>query len=172
MKEKLLSNNYKLIFAQFFSRIGTLASYIEIIYLTTELTGTASTLGTLILYQSLPMFIIGTFFGWVLDKYSVKKIMIYSDILRFIIMLNLFIISKFYTIEMWHLYLSSFFISIFSALHKPSIQSLIAILTNSGKRRKYNSKLQLFDYIGTLLGPPLGSLFISLYGANINFLLD
>ncbi|WP_427340776.1 MFS transporter [Caloranaerobacter sp. DY30410] len=162
----------KLVLSLFFSRIGTLAGYIGTIFLTTKLTDSSVSLSIIILCQSLPIFIVGSFGGWVIDRYSIKKILIISDILRAIILIALFFLAKYNLIKMWHLYTGTIFISILTALYKPSIESIITSIVEVDKRRAINAFNELFYYIAGVIGPPVGSILITKFDYSYNFMFD
>src|SRR6056297_4220036 len=88
-KSNLLHNyNFILLFlGGFVSRIGNGIHYIALVWFVLDITGSGSATGLILLLSTLPGVIIGPFSGVIADKFDRKKLIVFMDILRGLIVL-------------------------------------------------------------------------------------
>lgn len=142
----------RLLMAGMISELGGVVTYFTLLRKVYTLSGGRVTdLGFLTIAQILPRVIVGPIAGVVVDKISRKKIMIISDILNGLIVINLIWIQ-----DLRFIYLTSFFASLVNTFRNPAQDALEPnlvpqeqiILLNSFKA----STMSLFRIIRTALG--------------------
>lgn len=99
-------------------------------WLVLDLTGSLSKLGIVIFVQGVPTASMSLFGGVLADRYSRKKLLIYSQAFT---MVNLFILATLTltdAVSIWHVYVSSMILGLTQALTMPARQALIRALVD------------------------------------------
>ncbi len=90
-----------------------------------QLTGSTMALGSMWLLYFIPSLILQLFIGPVIDSYSRKKMMIYSQCSRGFIFLLPLIIYITGNLQSWHIYIVQLMIGLITPIFTPANQSII-----------------------------------------------
>jgi DHA3 family macrolide efflux protein-like MFS transporter len=125
-------------------------------YLARE-TGSATILSTAIMAAMIPSIVLGPFIGPFIDRWSRKKIMIYSDLSTALLTLVLVILFYTNTIQVWHIYVVLAGRSIGGAFQGPAMMaSFTSIVPEKHLTRAYGLNAMLGGLLG-IVAPPVGA---------------
>lgn len=172
-KELLVYKNYsKLLLADFISRFGDSVDSIAYGWMVYLLTGSKLLLGTLFAVNALPGIIFSPFSGVLVDRLSKRKVIIFGDIARGIVVLITGVMFYYNILKPWHLFVFTFFNSTFEALTSPAkgvISTLILpkdmILSGSSFSTSVNS-------FGELIGMSLAGVIVGTFGISGAIIID
>ncbi|MDQ7821190.1 MAG: MFS transporter [Candidatus Eremiobacteraeota bacterium] len=157
---------------QLTSRIGSFISYVALLLLVRELTGKNTTMAITGICQALPGLIVGLWAGAITDRVGKVRIMILTDVLRglgcFIIPLCIY----FHCLQAWHLYLVAVLISLGTAFFQPAEMAIIPDFVKREDLNSANAVARTTIQIGGIIGPALGALLITQWGAWTAFIAD
>ncbi len=157
-------------YGQVISELGDWLNTIAIYSLILQLSGSGMAIATAMMAKLLPIFFVSPIAGVIIDRTSRKKVMIASDVLRFIIVLGFLLVDDegdlwlVYTLVVLEISMAGFFEPARSAI----IPSLIArkdLVTANALSGSTWSIMLAF-------GAALGGLVVSLFGIRTAFILD
>jgi MFS family permease len=174
MKEpvKLLNKNFFLLWqGQSVSMLGSHVLSIAVILWIKHITGSASLLGLLGMLAGIPAALFSTVGGTVADRYSRRKIIIYSDILKGIAILALGGFLYFTPLSTQTIIICIFVVTIFtatiSAFFTPAISASIPDIVPKDKITQANSLGQLSTQLSMFFGQGLGGVLFRILGAPL-----
>jgi len=167
----MLIKNRKFCFlwtALFISTIGDWAYYFVILLYMYKITKLNIFLGFLTITYTLPAIFFAPIAGILTDKFNKKKIMIFTDIVRAVIM-SLFPLVKSLSI----IYLLVFIEQSFTVLFLPASQAFVPQIIKGKKQLlKANSWIAGGKSVGRILGSAMGAFLYAAIGMEIIFLFD
>jgi MFS family permease len=155
----------------FVSKVGDSLYTFAIPWISYELTKSATIMGSLFATSVLPIVVFGPFVGSFVDKFSKKKLMIAADIGRAILISFIPILHATNTLEIWHLYVITFLVTILSLLFDVSTVTIIPEISG-GQFAKSNSAMQFITQSSGLLGPLIAGVLISSIGGYRTIWID
>ena len=169
MKNK---NLILLLSGQLVSQTGDKFYMLALSFMVLEATGSAAKMGVALFSGMLPLVAAGLFSGVVVDRFSRKKIIILTDILRGIIVsfVSLMYFNGALTFGM--IILSQVLLGINSAFFNPAIPSVIPMIVEKEDLSKANAKTQFVSGFSNIAGPALGGILVSRYGYFMVFALN
>lgn len=165
--------NFRIVYpANLVSNIGTWAQRIAQDWLVLQLTHSAQDLGFVTALQFLPTVFVSTWGGLLADRYSKRLLLIYTNLgsalsagaLGFLIVGN--------AVQLWHVYLLSFVLGIFSAIDAPIRQAFNSELVGPEDVPNAVSLNSANFNIGRLLGPAISGFLIQAFGTGPSFLIN
>lgn len=175
MKQQIIFNrNFAFIWsASLLSGIGDSIMSIAVLWGVYSFTQSPIALGIVTLAQLLPIIIFSFYSGVLADTYSTKKIMIYSDIARFLLLLFLIIFWSFgFNSKLILLYITVFFLSVFSSFFDPSFQTTIKQIVRKEDLINANSWFQFSRNFSRLFGLMLGGILVETLGIVNSFIIN
>lgn len=169
MKNKNLN---LLLSGQLVSQTGDKFYMLALSFMVLETTGSAAKMGVVLFAGMLPLVSFGLFSGVVVDRVSRKKIIMFTDILRGIIVSFVSFLYFQGTLTFEMILLSQVLLGINSAFFNPAIPSVIPLLVEKEDLSKANAKTQFISGFSNIAGPALGGILVSLYGYFIVFTLN
>ncbi|MBO2536171.1 MFS transporter [Rummeliibacillus suwonensis] len=173
--ESIPSNrNFSFIWlASLLSGIGDSIMSIAVLWAVYSLTESPIALGVVTVAQLLPIIIFSFYSGVLADLHSTKKIMIYSDIARFLcLMLLIFVWLYNSNGRLLFLYIIIFFLSAFSSFFDPSFQTTVKKIVKKDKLMHANSWFQFSRNFSRLFGLVLGGVLVSAVGVQNAFIIN
>ncbi len=165
------NRNYRLLWlSQVVSLMGDWFTLIASASLVAHLSGSGLAIGGLFLARLLPPFVLGPLAGIVADRFDRRKILIASDLLRALVVLNfLFIRSEqdiwlLYVVTIVQLSISAFFEPTRAALMPGIVDRRDLVTANALDGTTWSTMLAL--------GAALGGLATALFGTMASFLID
>ncbi|MDF9829428.1 MFS transporter [Parabacteroides sp. PF5-6] len=169
--------NWKKVFAiiwtgQFLSVLTSIiVNFAVILWISME-TGSAEMLAWAAIAAILPQALLGPVTGVFIDRWNRKAIMILAD--SFIAFCTLILAVLFWleVAEMWHIFILLAFRSVGSAFHMPAMQASIPLLAPEDQLTRIAGISQIINSVGSIAGPALGALFITIWDMQYVLLLD
>lgn len=174
---KLFNRNYILQWqGQSVSRLGSQGFAVAMLLWIKDATGSASLMGLIMMVSSLIGVILGPIGGTLADRFSRRKIIIYSGLIQGLAVLLLsgllYVVPGYTNLILIWLFASSTIIAVVNAFFFPAIQSTIPDLVPIDKVASANS-LGQFSYQTTVfIGQGLGGTLFRILGAPLLFLID
>ncbi|WP_280672920.1 MULTISPECIES: MFS transporter [unclassified Dysgonomonas] len=169
--------NWKKKFALIWSGelVSTLTSsvvgYAVIFWLSLE-TGSAEVLAFATIASMLPQILIGLFTGVLIDRWSRKWTMIFSDSFIAITTLILCIMFHYGKIEVWQIYILLAFRSVGNAFYTPAMQASIPLIAPESQLMRVAGVNQIIVSLSSIAGPALAALLIVVMDMTFILLLD
>lgn len=153
------------------SFIGDYFYFLAIPILVERLTGSALHVGLSVIASTLPMLILGPVAGVFVDRWNRKRTMIVSDLLRALLVLVCLVVQT--PDQVWIYYIVGFMMSCVSRFFFPAQNALLPlIIPDKDDLLVANGLMQIVQTAGFLIGPTLAGFSISLWGAQVAFLVD
>ncbi|HOP07099.1 MAG TPA: MFS transporter [candidate division Zixibacteria bacterium] len=174
---RLLNRNFVLLWqGQFVSMLGDQAFFIAVMFWVKHQTGSATLMGTIMAAAGIPAVILGPLAGSFADNYSRRSIIIWTDILRGLLVLG-FTALVFWSPDSTDLIIVGMFIvavsaASLSAFFRPAISAAIPDIVPTDKLTQANSMNQMSMQCSTLLGQGIGGVAFRLLGAPLLFFID
>ena len=135
-------------------------------------TGSTALMGTLMAVSMLPRLIISPFAGVWVDRADRKKIIVWMDFIRGLMVVLIAVAAFTDLIQIWMVFVTGIILGICAAFFNPSVSSVIPDIVPSSKVMKANSAFNMI-YSGTnILGNPIGGVIYQAFGAPIMFLFN
>ena len=112
------------------------------------------------------------FGGALSDRFSLRRLMLISNVARAAIATGIAILVFYEAIELWHLYLFVLIIGVADALFLPALMTTIPSLLEKNKLEAGNAFVRGVMPIGTLIGSAPAGLLISSVGIAATFGID
>jgi len=163
---KLLKNkNFILLFlGGFVSRIGNGIHYIALVWFVLDITGSGSATGLILLLSTLPGVIIGPFSGVIADKFDRKKLIVYMDILRGLVVLWLGYTVYIGTANFFHIGLATVLIAVCTSFFNPAVTASIPNIVDDELLQKANSLNHFSINFTQIIGAAVGGILIAIFG--------
>ncbi len=157
--------------AQIVSEIGDWLYSIAIYSLLLELTGSAKAVASAVVLQVLPQFFIAPLAGVVNDRLSRRKVMIFADLVRVVIVLGMLLVR---TREMvWLVYVLLLMETFMWGFFEPGRSAIIPNLTSGKQETMVANALSSTTWsINLAIGATLGGFIAVLFGRDAVFLIN
>ena len=174
---KLLNRNYFLQWqGQSISFLGSQAFAVAMLFWIKHATGSAALMGLLQMLSTLPAVLLTPIGGAFADRYSRRKIIIFSDLLRGIAVLSLaalmFVAPDATQVTLVWLFVVSVLVTVITTFFGPAISATIPDLVPKDKVAAANSLGQLSFQLSMFIGQGLGGTLFRLLGAPLLFLIN
>jgi MFS family permease len=173
---KLFNRDYLLLWqGQAVSKLGSQVFSIAMVFWIIDVTGSATIMGLLSMFASIPALLLGPIGGSVADRHSRKQIIVFSDVLNGIAMVVLAAIVYFFPDENFSIigiFVISIFVAIVNSFFYPAISAAIPDLVPKDKIAGANTMTELSLQISVLIGQGLGGIFFKILGAPLIFLFN
>ncbi|WP_315069420.1 MFS transporter [uncultured Clostridium sp.] len=138
------------------SSLGDYIYDIAIVVYLYKLTGSSIVLGGFFIFQFIPTLIFTPFIGTLIDKLDKKKIIIFTNLLRALILIILLLYISTPTI-----FLTTLVLGICDELNRATNNAIIPQVVNTNKITKANSILSALDSSTMIVGPIIASFLMS-----------
>ncbi|WP_273130544.1 MFS transporter [Bacillus weihaiensis] len=132
-----------------------------------NLTGSAAAVAGLYIIRPIAILVTNTWSGTVIDRVNTRKLMIYIDVIRGLLVLFIPFIQK-----LWIIYMTLLLISMVGAFFGPSSSVYITKLVPSEKRKRFNSIMSMTSSGAFLLGPAFAGILIMYVGTEICIIIN
>ena len=158
-------------FAMFFlgntvSLFGWGLNFIAVGWIVLEMTGSKMALAHLAVVTTLPGIAIILIGGTIIDRFNRKKILIFLDFYRIIVLFIVLISFRLGTFQLWQIYGLSFFLTIGSSLFWPCASAFTQEIVPAKNYMQANSFLSASYQIGVLTGSAVGGFVVAGLGAE------
>ena len=166
--------NYRLFFAgQGISLIGTWMQQIAMSWLVYRLTGSPFLLSLVTFTGSIPMFLFASFAGTFVDRWNRHRLLIATQVAAMVQAALLTVLTLTGLVEVWHLFVLSFFLGLVNAFDMPTRQSFVVLMVEDRADLSNAIALNSAMFNGArLVGPSLAGLTVAAFGEGVCFLLN
>jgi len=127
--QPLKNRNFRLLLlGEIIFLLGNKVHFIVLAWLALQLTGSSLTLGFVLMTAAIPKALFMLFGGALSDRFSLRKLMLISNLARAAIATGIAILVFNEAIELWHLYLFVLLIGVADALFLPALMTTIPSL--------------------------------------------
>ena len=135
-------------------------------------TGEAAPFVYTALFNSLPVVMFSLFAGALVDRLNRRWVMILTDVGAALTTFVIFLLYTSGNLEVWHIYVSSFFASLFATFQMPAFNASITMLVPKEQLTRANGMVQTGASVEGLLAPVLAGLLVGVIGVDGMILLD
>jgi DHA3 family tetracycline resistance protein-like MFS transporter len=154
------------------SRLGDSFYRIALAWWVLEKTGSATAMGTVLIFTQIPLLIFLLIGGVVVDRFPRIRIMFISDVLSGLIITFIAMFSWLDVLQIWHIYVASLLFGFVEAFFFPAYQAVIPQLTPPDMLTSANSLNGLSGRITGIVGPSIGAALVATGGTSLTFALD
>ncbi|UFJ62160.1 MFS transporter [Brevibacillus sedimenti] len=159
--------------ASFFSKIGSQIYLFALPWLLFEMTGSVGWMSTMWAVEMLPFVLVGPFLGVFVDRWDRRKVLIWSDFARMILVCLIPLLYKVGLLNVIWLFVIGFCLSIFMIMFDlVSDFSVIPQLVAREQLTAANSLYRSMDNITTMLGPVIAGALVGLVGTVESLYID
>ena len=171
--DKVINKNFAFLWiGKLISQLGDNFYGIALSWWILQKTNSPSTMGLFLLISVLPGIIFGLFAGALTDRWKRKSMLIITDLIRGGLILVISYLSMISALEIWHVFVIGFGLSLAASFFDPAIQAIIPDIVEGEKLTKANGMSQMVNGACTVTGPLLGGLAVSTFGMTNVFLAN
>jgi MFS family permease len=119
----------------------------------------------------LPGFLLAPLYGWLIDRYSRRWVMIYADLARALLTLT-FLYLWFEVHSLVAVFIVVFLMGACNGLFIPGRQAALPQIVARGQLIAANSLISLIGVIANFIGIPVASFIVSIFGAPSSFVFN
>ncbi len=157
---------------QTISRLGDSLYRIALAWWVLEKTGSATAMGTVLVFAQIPMLLFLLIGGVVVDRLPRLRVMFASDMLSGLVIAFVAFFSWLDLLEVWHIYIASMIFGFVEAFFFPAYQAVIPQITPPELLTSANSLNGLSQRVTGIIGPALGAALVAAGGTSVTFGLD
>ena len=154
------------------SRLGDSLHRIALAWWVLEKTGSATAMGTVLIFSQVPLLIFLLIGGITVDRFPRLRIMFLSDILSGAVVTFIAIFSWLDLLQIWHIYVASLLFGFVEAFFFPAYQSVVPQITPPDMLVSANSLNGLSQRVMGVIGPIVGASLVAAGGTSLAFGLD
>src|SRR6188474_3499666 len=155
---------------QVVSQMGDWFDTIALYTIILKLTGSGRDVGLLLVARFVPSFFFGPISGVIADRFSRRSIMIYSDLLRAVVVLGFLFVRR--ADQLWIIYVLTVFQLGLSTFFEPAKTAAIPSIVEDRELVAANAISSVTWSAMLTLGAAIGGFITSLFGTNAAFILD
>ena len=158
--------------SQTVSQLGTaMTDYAVIIWVYSQ-RGTASSVTLLTVYTFLPTIFFRFLAGSVVDRQDKKRIMLIADLLAACGTLAVFVLHSADVLQIWHLYVINFLLSLMNAFQEPASFVAVSMLVPKEHYARAGGLQGFSGAAVSILAPALGALLLASGGLDLVLIVD
>ena len=163
----LKARDFSLLFwGQMTSQIGDSLNRVALLWFVYQLTGSAMKMVMIGLLQTIPPLVLSPLIGVYLDRADKKKVMVWVDIARSVLVLMIPLLYAFDQLTLERLYAAVFLLAIVSTIFGPALSASVPQLVSRDQLTAANALLQTTTNTGLLIGPLISGVGIALIGSQ------
>lgn len=152
---------------QLVSNFGDTLHYIALVVLVYQLTGQGVAVAILVVAEIIPILLLGPVAGVIIDRFSRKSVLIFSDLFRAVLVLSLV-----WPQSVWHAYVVAAGLAAGNAFFNPTVQAVIPSLTTPEQRLAANSVAWSTGRLVQIIASAVAGGLIALIGTDAAFALN
>jgi MFS family permease len=157
-------------FGQVVSQMGDWFDTIAVYTIALTLTGSSRSVALIMVARFLPSVVMGPLSGVIADRFSRRRIMIASDLVRAIVVLGFLFVRR--PDQMWLVYLLTVFQLAFSTFFEPAKTAAIPSIVSDRELVPANAIASVTWSVMLTLGAAIGGFVAGSFGTNAAFVLD
>jgi len=165
--------NFRLyISGQAVSLIGTWLQITAQSWVVWELSHSEAALGVVAMLGALPILLLGPWVGVLADRLNRRRLLIFTQAGMMLLAFTLAALVQLKLVQLWHVYILSTLLGVFSALDFPTQQAFLGDLSGMGEVRKAVNMNAMFLQASRMIGPALAGWVIGSWGVATAFWLN
>lgn len=172
VRDILRIRDYRLLVSgQAISDIGDGITFLLLLLVINELTGSTSMLALMAIAEAVPQFTVGLMAGVYVDRWNRRTVMLASDLLRAVMVMAFALVSVVGFVPL--LYVLGFAQSSISTFFRPARGALLARIVPAEGLPAANSLAQASQVLGAVIGAGIAGLIFSAFGSGVmGFAID
>lgn len=172
-KTKLFEKNFVLFaLGRLVSLVGSGIQMVAIPLYILDLTGSGAAMGIFTLLGMIPRLLAAPFAGVIGDRWNRKKIMVWTDFLRGILILYLALLAFSNSLNLITLFVVQAIVSVFDGFFSAATGAMLPDIVQKDNLRKANSVLGSVNSFSMVIGPILGGIIYGVFGIALVFLFN
>jgi len=151
------------------SLLGTWMQSTAQSWLVWELTKSESALGTVIMLNALPLFLLAPWAGGFADRFNRRTILLATQSIAMLLAFTLAILVQTGLVQIWHIYLLAFILGVILALDFPAQQAFIGDLSGMSQVRQAITLNVMALQVARMVGPALAGFILKAIGTAAAF---
>lgn len=166
--------NFRLFFPGIaISQIGIWIQNVAIAWLVYDITKSPLTMGSVMFFNAIPLFVLTPFAGVIIDKFNRHRLLIFVQILFCVQALMITLLTFFDVIQIWNIVALGIFLNCIAAIDVPLRQSTFVCLVDDPKDLGNAISLNSTCFnVARLLGPAIAGLLIAHAGITVCFFVN
>jgi len=167
------SRDFRLIFASgMITYLGSMVTYVAIPFQVAQLTGSFIAVGLIGLAELVPLIVFGLYGGALADVVDRRIMVIATEVALGLLIAVLLINSLAATPQVWVLYFVAMLMAAVDGLQRPSLEAMIPRVVAHDQLAAASALTSLRWQVGSILGPAIGGLLLSVGGAAAAYGVD
>lgn len=172
LKNKELSNTILLSIASSISLFGTSIYNFTIGLYVLKLTGSGLSFATTLVLSILSTILINPFAGVFADRLDKKILAVITDLLSGLLLIGLYILTKGQSLNLLMIYVSTFFLNVFTTVYGISIEAAKTNLVSEKRLISMNSINKVIESTSSILGPVIGGIVFAFLDIRIFIIIN
>lgn len=157
---------------QAISNLGDSLYRVALAWWVLEKTNSATAMGTVLIFSFTPTLIFLLLGGVAVDRFPRLQVMLYSDLIRGLLVTVIALMAFSQTLEVWHIYIAGALFGFVDAFFQPAYVATVPDLTPPDFLTAANSLTVLSRQLAGVAGPAFGAGIVALGGTPVAFALD
>jgi len=154
------------------SLIGTWLQVTAQSWVVWEISHSEASLGVVAMLGALPTLLLGPWAGVLADRLNRRLLLVLTQIGMMLLAFILAILVQLKLVQLWHVYILSTLLGIFTALDFPTQQAFLGDLAGMGEVRRAVNMNAMFLQVSRMVGPALAGWVIGTWGAATAFWIN
>lgn len=137
-----------------------------------ELTRAESSLGIVVMLNTLPLFLLAPWAGSIADRFNRRAILLITQSIAMLLAFTLAFLIQTELVQIWHIYLFSLILGIVNTLDFPAQQTFIGDLSGMGQVRQAITLNIMGLQVARMLGPAIAGVTLKLVGSAAAFWIN
>ena len=137
-----------------------------------ELTHSESSLGIVVMLNTLPLFLLAPWAGGIADRFNRRLILLVTQSIAMTLAFALAFLIQTDLVQIWHIYTFSFILGIVNALDFPAQQAFIGDLSGMGQVRQAITLNIMGLQVARMLGPAIAGILLKIIGTAAVFWIN
>jgi len=157
---------------QTLSRVGDFVYEIALAWWVLEKTGSAETMGLVLVFSITPSLIFLLIGGVAVDRLPRVMLMLFSDLGSGIVALIVAALASSGQLQVWHIFVASLFFGFVMAFFQPAYAALLPQIVPSDDLPSANAMTSISSNLARVVGPALGAALVGWLGSTVAFALN
>lgn len=165
--------DFRLIFTgETVSLLGDQFHFIALAWLTLQLTSSGVALGTVLMVAAVPRAVFMLLGGALSDRLSPRSLMLWSNVIRGVVVAIVAALVLTGTAQLWHLYGLALVFGAVDAMFYPAINTIVPMLVGERLLPPANALIQGVQQLAGLIGPAIAGILVAAVNTGPAFVID
>ena len=137
-----------------------------------ELTQSESSLGIVVMLNSLPLLLLAPWAGGIADRFNRRMILLVTQSIAMLLAFSLALLIQTHLVQIWHIYTFAFILGTINALDFPAQQAFIGDLSGMSQVRQAITLNIMGLQVARMLGPAIAGILLKLVGSAAAFWIN